>query len=475
MGSRGRLIALFLILLSFLHAQSASVADQTASPKSVADLQIMKQGELKAFVSAAGWCKEVVHAIIRAPGTEPFQGDRITLQRMIGHLRIALATECPQATSILIDGFGADLHVYSGMATQASEWVLEETTTPPAIADAAAECSALAAHPDDPEKDTSTGVPDEDINADMAREACSDAIAEHPDDPVYRFQLARAYWKSEQFAVAIESLLTAAEDDHGGALAYLADAVLYGLGGLEVDPELAKQLYTRAAEEGFEPAAAVAQQIEADPRTEEDEIALDIAREATQAGGESNQEKVSDSPVPRSSQSGAVSEAAKQPFQPSERRITPPQSKSDPVKMAGVAKASEPPSTRLAGKSQPDQGDYAFPKLIAALANGNATPEGVWPGRMLVYSFASVASVVDRCPDLKPQGFDAKDGFLRAMNTKLTYTEKLSLTESYEKGDMAELQESASRDGARLAEIKGCAAPETRTLVKTVAAHYAAG
>jgi len=448
------------------------VADQSGAPPP--ETQIMKQGELKAFVSSTGWCKEVVHSIVRAPTSEPFKGDRVSVQRMIGHLRIALSMECPQATTILLDGFGGNQHVYAGMAAQSNGWILEETT-PPALADAAAECSALAAHPDDPERDTPGGVPDEDINADMAEEACFDAIAEYPDDPVYRFQVARAYWKSQHFSTAIEHLVMAAENDHGGALAYLGDAMLYGLGGLESDPEVAKQLYARAAEEGFEPAAALAAQIEADPKTEEEDTAAQIAQDALKASRRVAQE--TNSPASLGAQANPLPEAAKQVVKPmleEEKTSVPPKENPQLAKATTTqSEIREAQTVNPNDKPLPKQGgEYSFPKLIEALANGNAQPEGVWPGRMLVYSFASITSVVDHCPELKPQGFDAKEGFLRAMNTKLTYTEKLSLTESYEKGDMAELQDGASQDGARLVEMKGCAAAETKTLVKTVATHY---
>lgn len=444
MGSRSRVGPLFLVPLFLLLAASATVASSSTTQDPVQEQQILEQGDLKAFVPAMGWCMEVVHSIVRAPTSEPFTDDRIGVQRMIGHLRIVLSMECPQATTILVDGFGADQHVYTGMASQASGWVLEETT-PPSLADTAAECNALAAHPDDPEKEIDGGVPDEDVNADMAVEACKDALDEHPNDPLYQFQVGRAYWVNERYDEAIRFFVLAAEQDHGGALAYLGDAVLYGLADIESDPGLAKQLYTQAADEGFGPAAVLAEQIESDPiAADEDGLGSEIAEESSESGASS---------AVQSNQASEEVEAAR-----------------------GKADLKEPPERVYATISVPDgEAAYEFPKLMDALSRGNVNPDGVWVGRMLVYSFSTMASVVDRCPELKPQGFDPKEGFLRAMNMKLSYTEKLALAESYEKGNLAELQEGASRDGAMLVETRGCAARETKTLVKTVATHYLAG
>lgn len=369
--------------------------------------QIMKQGELKAFVSGEAWCQEVVHTIVHAPTAAPFEGDRIEAQRMIGHLRIALSEECPAAVAIMIDGFGGDVHVYTGMASKATGWILEETK-PPAVANYVTDCDRLAAHPDDPEKNDVSGIADEDMDGEMALNACLDAIEQEPDDPVLRFQLGRAYWKLEQYEKAIEHLITAAEDDHGGALAYLGDAILYGVAGLEQDPEVAQQLYTRAAEEGFEPAAEVADDIVPDPQSEEPKVA-------------------------------------------------------------------ESSTEMEAGTQAEMKDDYHHPDLIQALSGGQVEVPGVWAGRLMVYSFSSITGVFSRCQELSPKGFDPKDAFLKAMNAKLNYAEKLNLTRSYESGVFAEFQEAAGEDGARLAMLKGCAAAETKTLVKTVLDNYHAG
>jgi TPR repeat protein len=322
-------------------------------------------------------------------------------------------------------------------------------------ADSIHECSTLAAHPHDPERETDGGVVDEDLSSEIVIKVCSDALTEFPDDPVYRFQLARGYWKEEQYAIAIEELVLAAEEDHGGALAYLGDAVLYGLGGLEQNPELAKQLYSRAAEEGFEPALAVAQQIKADsPGNNED------PRGGRIIGNTAEMEEIDDAdyrgPSHRT-ESNAGSEYASSGKLPELESIMSPRNNSD--KAPGDA----------------SQYEYRYPIILKALTSGNLQPEGMQRGSLLVYALASLVSVVERCPELRPPGFDAQEGFLRAMNVKLNSDEKVALTKSYEKGEMAEIQDGAAHDGARLTDTFGCTATQTKSLVETVVRYYISG
>jgi tetratricopeptide (TPR) repeat protein len=122
-------------------------------------------------------------------------------------------------------------------------------------------CDSLAAHPDDPQKSDVPGVEDAKIDADKAIEACAKAAETNPDVARLQFQLGRAYWVAERYEEAIETLIEAAELGHGGALAYLGDAALYGAAGLDPDPETAKGLYEQAAAAGFKPAAALAADI----------------------------------------------------------------------------------------------------------------------------------------------------------------------------------------------------------------------
>lgn len=401
--TRNTIAKLAIATMLFGAVTTWSLAENPSSEK-----QIMRQGDLKAFVSGEAWCQDVVHTIVHAPTSAPFEGDRIDAQRMIGHLRIALSEDCPTAVAILIDGFGGGAHVYTGMASKAGGWILDETK-PPTVAEHISDCDLLAAHPDDPEKNEVKGITDEDMDGNMALGACLNELEEDPDDRVVHFQLGRAYWKVAQYDKAIEHLLTAAEADHGGALAYLGDAVLFGVAGLDQDPEVAQQLYTRAAEEGFEPAAKLADAIGSDPKPE------------------------------------------------------------------GPQMAEASPEVSEGPDEAQDTDEYHHPDLIQTLMVGQVEAPGVWAGRMMIYSFSSVTGVFSRCQDLSPKGFDAKDSFLKAMNTKMAYAEKINLTRSYENGVFTEFQEEAAEDGARLALTKGCADTETKALVKTVLDNYVSG
>lgn len=124
-----------------------------------------------------------------------------------------------------------------------------------------AHCDAQAAHPDDPEKEDMHGVTDENLQSAKAIQACQEAVKISPSVARLRFQLGRGYWKAERYEEAVEAFVEAGRNGHGGALAYLGDATLYGVAGLGPDPELARNLYQNAAKAGFKPAKAVAVEI----------------------------------------------------------------------------------------------------------------------------------------------------------------------------------------------------------------------
>ena len=273
------------------------------------------------------WCGAVVDVAIRSDRIEEFRGDRRQLQVMLGQVRAILSLECEQTTRIRITGLVKDTFVYDGVATKESNWVLLEipaaltqeyiddpalapapapasppqaaapppaappaATTPlaptpppaapptsnsqaaaaaewsePALSPAITECDRRAAHPDDPEKpDDIAGVSDSAIDAASAIVPCRAAVSADPEEPRLKFQLARAYLFADQPAEAIDLLIEAAEEDHGAALAYLGDIILYGALGIDSKPDVAKSLYLRAAQEGFKPAAALAADIVAD-------------------------------------------------------------------------------------------------------------------------------------------------------------------------------------------------------------------
>lgn len=130
-------------------------------------------------------------------------------------------------------------------------------------------CDVLAAHADDPEA-FAGGVSDARLDAPQAIAACETAIRLDK-SPRLTFQLARAYLKADRIEDAIAQLLVAAEQQHGGALAYLGDLVLDGAPGLDADPALARSLYEKAVASGYEPAKKVLSEFE--DKTEEFETA----------------------------------------------------------------------------------------------------------------------------------------------------------------------------------------------------------
>jgi tetratricopeptide (TPR) repeat protein len=142
-------------------------------------------------------------------------------------------------------------------STSRQQAAIQQTTTGP-LAAAETPCDALAAHPSDPARTAEKGISDDDLDAGKVIEACTQAVKEAPERPRLWFQLARGYLKADRYEEALEALVVAAEHDHGGALAYLGDATLYGAAGLEPDPAIAKKLYQRAADSGFSPASAIA-------------------------------------------------------------------------------------------------------------------------------------------------------------------------------------------------------------------------
>lgn len=120
----------------------------------------------------------------------------------------------------------------------------------------ATECDNLAAHPDDPEA-TARGISEDDLDASAVITACESEASIDPASPRLAFQLARGYLKAGRVEDAIEQLVRAAKQGHGGALAYLGDLYLDGAAGFEAEPALAHSLYQRAAEAGFAPAKAI--------------------------------------------------------------------------------------------------------------------------------------------------------------------------------------------------------------------------
>ncbi len=133
--------------------------------------------------------------------------------------------------------------------------------TPVIEGEPVAACDGLAAHPDDPEA-VRPGVTDEALVARSVLIACEAAVRDAKETPRLRFQLARGYLKADRTEDAVEQLVSAAEQGHGGALAYLGDLFLHGAPGIEADPSVAHGLYQNALASGFAPAEALLEQYE---------------------------------------------------------------------------------------------------------------------------------------------------------------------------------------------------------------------
>lgn len=115
-------------------------------------------------------------------------------------------------------------------------------------------CDTYAAHPNDPNR-WAAGVEDDEIIPGPAVKFCLDAVEEHPDTLRFQFQLGRALWAANRLEEGTATFLQLEEENqYEPVYAYLGDAFYFGIGGVEVDEELAKSLYQIAAETGFEPA-----------------------------------------------------------------------------------------------------------------------------------------------------------------------------------------------------------------------------
>ncbi len=129
-------------------------------------------------------------------------------------------------------------------------------------------CDEYAAHPNDPNR-WAAGITDEQIIPGPSVKYCREAVEAHPDTPRFQFQLARALWAAYQFEEGLDVFLKLENAvEYGPVYAYLGDAYLYGIGGLEVDQELAVSLYVIADEFGFPPAGEVLAALSADPSIE---------------------------------------------------------------------------------------------------------------------------------------------------------------------------------------------------------------
>lgn len=295
-------------------ALAGSLAQVSSQEQAAATRVLVRTqgGEITAEMpNQPDWCRPDLTFTVRAQediylnGLETDQQGnrgRLTLQKVLGGLRVGLQSECPQAKSVTFNGFVDDVFVYRGYAEKGGakgDWVLVELpvnlvnppdspavaapptpSAPPAPRLAAVgECDGLAAHPDDPKRPKSAaGVTDDDMKAGQAAETCEEALAVEPGNARIRYQLARAYLLFGKPAEGVEKMTEAAEEGHAAAIASLGDFVLYGLLDDEPDPETAKLLYQRAAKAGFKPAAKLAEAIQGNPQEDKtQEVAAEPA------------------------------------------------------------------------------------------------------------------------------------------------------------------------------------------------------
>jgi TPR repeat protein len=114
------------------------------------------------------------------------------------------------------------------------------------------ECDLLAAHTADPER-VSLGVGFGDLHPAPAIRACEIALADFPDTPRFKFQLARSYQKAQRFAEAAGILQTLADEGYVAAAGNLALLYSNGTGVAQSDAK-ALEFSRFAATRGYSPA-----------------------------------------------------------------------------------------------------------------------------------------------------------------------------------------------------------------------------
>jgi hypothetical protein len=257
------------------------------------------------------WCGPVATINVAAPAALGFDGSEDKLSKLTGGLRAIISVECPVAKSIRLLGSVDGQQVYEGLASAESGWVLSETVPPSpeetkllADLEVINQCDDLGSHPDDPEA-MADGVSDESLDGKAVIASCSKAVAIDGETPRLKFQLGRGYWKEGQVEEAIEQFLPAAEAEHGGALAYLGDVYMDGLGGVEADPAQARTLYQKSADAGFKPATAILASFE-DKTTELAQAEAEEKADAAQLANEQRNASLSASSASAPAKGGAL-------------------------------------------------------------------------------------------------------------------------------------------------------------------------
>ncbi|SFH80727.1 sel1 repeat family protein [Albimonas pacifica] len=131
-------------------------------------------------------------------------------------------------------------------------------------ADPVADCDRLAAWATDPQREAAP-VAGPTLSAEPARAACTAAVAERPDLPRLRFQLARALWRLGDQDIAYALLEQAAQQ--GSPAAYLVIGSLFEAGEhVRQDDVVALLHYLEAARRGAPEGLKAAAGIWGDPQ-----------------------------------------------------------------------------------------------------------------------------------------------------------------------------------------------------------------
>lgn len=126
------------------------------------------------------------------------------------------------------------------------------------------ECDLLAAHPSDPTR-MADGVADQDLIPKLAMIACRDAVSREPNEPRFKFQLARGLVSVGRADHATEALEIALQQGYAPAAALLGDLISSG-SSIDQNLEVTRKYYEVAIAGGFTEAAAKLDAINLDPQ-----------------------------------------------------------------------------------------------------------------------------------------------------------------------------------------------------------------
>jgi len=127
---------------------------------------------------------------------------------------------------------------------------LADTAPDGGAVEPAALCDALAAHPNDPDS-SGDGVDYDDLDVAAAEAPCRAAVAAHPDERRYLYELARILHKKGDVADALAAFEKAGDMGSMAALVYGVGLIYETGDGVETDYEKAAACYRRAAAADF--------------------------------------------------------------------------------------------------------------------------------------------------------------------------------------------------------------------------------